>query len=473
MDHLLNWMWQGSVVAVATFASLRLLDRSRAGSRYGLCSLALLTVLMLPAISFVSMTAPTMASAFETTTASAASLVPLPTAWWTSTIVLASLWALWCAASLVRLAAAVVAVRRARRTAQPLPPALESRLTFWNAVRGTARRTRLVVSREVTSAAVLGWGTPVIAISPAFIERLQDDAIDRAIVHEWAHVQRRDDLLNLVQIAILAVAGWQPAVWWLERQMRIEREAACDEIAVRVTGSPKRYAASLAAMAELIPRRHRPVSAIGVFSSPALSARVPRILSVGTLRTARWSASRALGVVFMLCVLAVGLAQVKVFARSVVQTVTSGMQPAPKAEPDLARIAQPVARDRHDDRPKRAPQQQKATARPKSAVPSIPIVPLDTSSLLTLPVPQPVALPEEHPAAPQESRPTSTRTAVAASPPQRPPSTPRTTASPDDAQTPWGAAADAGTAIGSSSRKAGVATGSLFSRLGRKIAGSF
>jgi len=54
---------------------------------------------------------------------------------------------------------------------------------------------------------------------------------------------------------------------------------------------------SFPGMAELLPLRHRPASAVGVFSSPTLSARVPRILSIGTLRTARWSASTALVVV--------------------------------------------------------------------------------------------------------------------------------------------------------------------------------
>jgi hypothetical protein len=172
----------------------------------------------------------------------------------------------------------------------------------------------------------------------------------------------------------------------------------------------------------------------------------------------------------MLGVLAVGLAQVKVFAQSVVQTMTSVMQPAVRIEPGLARIVpQAVALNRHGGRPKRTPQQQTATARPEPAVRRIPIVPVDTASLLTLPVPAP----EEHVAAPQESQPTSIGTDVAPSPPQQPPSTPRTAAPPDDAQTPWGAAADAGTTIGRGSRNAGIATGSFFSRLGKKIAGSF
>ena len=39
--------------------------------------------------------------------------------------------------------------------------------------------------------------------------------------------------------------------------------------------------------------------------------------------------------------------------------------------------------------------------------------------------------------------------------------------------TPWGAAADAGVAVGRGSQNAGVATASFFSRFGKKIAGSF
>jgi len=469
VDHLLNWLWQGSVVALATFASLRLLDRSRAASRYGLCSLALLTVVMLPAVSFVSRPVPATASAFEPAL-SPAPLVPVPDVWWTSGTTLAILWAVWFAASLARLAAAMITVRRARRQSQALPPAVESRLPFWNEVRDTGRRSRLAISRDVASAAVLGWGSPLIALSPAFIQRLQDEAIDRAIVHEWAHVQRRDDLLNLLQLVILAVAGWHPAVWWLERQMRIEREVACDEIAVRVTGSPKQYAASLTAMAELLPLRHRPASAVGVFSSPTLSARVPRILSMGTLRTARWSASTALAVVVVLSVLAVGVAQVKVFALSVADTVASVIQPARMIQSPAASVALPsMVRNRQSEPPRRAPQPQKPGPSPDVVAPSTPIVPVDTASISTLPAPAPA----DHIALAQVPQPASTEKAVASSPPQQPAPPPRTSAPPEDAQTPWGAAADAGTAVGRSSRKAGVATGSFFSRLGKKIAGSF
>ena len=138
-----------------------------------------------------------------------------------------------------------------------------------------------------------GCGRPVIAVSPTLLDRLSDDELDRAVIHEWAHVQRRDDLLNVLHVVARVVAGWHPAVWWLERQLRIEREVACDEIAVRVTGSPKRYAACLTAMASLHPMRRQTVSALGALSSPTLSTRVLRILSTRQLSTPVRSAAAA------------------------------------------------------------------------------------------------------------------------------------------------------------------------------------
>ena len=50
MDAVLNWLWQGCVVAVAWFVMLRLLDRARANVRYVVCWAALLLIVALPAL---------------------------------------------------------------------------------------------------------------------------------------------------------------------------------------------------------------------------------------------------------------------------------------------------------------------------------------------------------------------------------------------------------------------------------------
>ena len=83
-----------------------------------------------------------------------------------------------------------------------------------------------------------------------------------------------------------ALAGWHPAVWWLERQLRIEREVACDEIAVArhrhrqaLRGVPDRDG-------QLLPGRQHLASAVGVFSSPTLRTAHPAHPVDGTLATA-------------------------------------------------------------------------------------------------------------------------------------------------------------------------------------------
>ena len=299
--------------------------------------------------------------------------------------------------------------------------------------------------------------------------RLGDEEIDRAVIHEWAHVQRYDDLLNLLQIGVLALAGWHPAVWWLERQLRIEREVACDEIAVSLTGNPKRYAASLTAMATLLPVRHDPASAVGVFSSPTLRTRILRILSTKTLASAKWSATGVVVVVVGLAVFALALTRVRLVARAMPQQAEVVVQPLIAVPPDA--VGRPVAAPvpyPDVDRGRRAADAQPGASRPRpKPVPQLPLVAVNPGSLATLPAPahdEPVkSVKEERPPDPP----------AVAVPPVHPPTSSSTKAPTDASEPPWISAADAGVAIGRGSQKAGVATASFFSRLGRKIAGSF
>ena len=57
MDAVLNWVWQGSVVAVASFVMLLVLERARANVRYVVCWAALFAVVALPALPSLQLTA--------------------------------------------------------------------------------------------------------------------------------------------------------------------------------------------------------------------------------------------------------------------------------------------------------------------------------------------------------------------------------------------------------------------------------
>jgi len=476
MDHLLNWIWQGVAVAVATFVALKLLDRSRAQARYLLCGTALLVVLALPLNSLL-WPHPPLSSATIDAVGNGGPVLIMPNTWWTSGMLLIGLYGLWCAFIAVRLTVAWLSLRRALAATQTFPAATESRLQFWMAMRARGRRTRLVLSPGVATAAVLGCGSPVIAVSPLLLDRLDDDELDRVVIHEWAHVQRNDDRLNILHVAARAIAGWHPGVWWLERQLRVEREVACDEMAVAVTGNAKCYAACLTMMASLGPKRRHAASALGALSSPTLSARILRILSARPTR--KWSALAAAMLAILVGVFSMAVVRYRPIglARSVQIASTSptliavpnrrivapALRRAPASSTRRATaITTPIPERRvrptmTASAPPAGAGQKPADPRQDSAVAELVVEPFRASHL-----PESIAAPTPPPTSPAIDAHGPPGVAKAPAPPQN-----------DAVVAPWTSAADAGVAIGRGTGKAGVATAGFFNRMGKKIARSF
>jgi beta-lactamase regulating signal transducer with metallopeptidase domain len=69
-------------------------------------------------------------------------------------------------------------------------------------------------------------------------------------LHELAHLRRYDDWTNLAQKLVKALFFFHPAVWWIEKQVSLEREMACDDAVLAETASPRAYAECLAHLAE-------------------------------------------------------------------------------------------------------------------------------------------------------------------------------------------------------------------------------
>jgi beta-lactamase regulating signal transducer with metallopeptidase domain len=476
--ELLNWIWQGCVVAAATGMILRLLHRSQAQVRYALCWVVLLMVLALPALPFLSFDSVDSSAAQSGTPAAPfIPMVSVPDAWWTSTAIVLSCWALWSGLHGIRFASALLALRRARERCRPFPLTDERGLTHWNLVRARGRQARLVLSEDVRSAGVLGCGSPVIAIAPALLRHLDLAELDLLVVHEWAHVQRRDDLLNVAQLAARAAAGWHPAVWWLDRQLQIEREAACDEIAVSVTGCVKGYAASLAKTASLLPANRSLAPAVGALSAPGLRKRIVRILSYGRLASVRWSTSAALTGALSVAGVAVGVAGLRIVGTA---ALASPFETRPTAVPPPAdqpwtiassgtRIAWPRSRGAKtppaNPRAGTAPADASGLGAADQTLTRV-VAPFQISAAAANPA-------DERPAPQLAARFDAPGAPIAGNVVSlgAPPSPPALMA--ERPATPWSAAADAGVSVGRASQKAAVATAGFFTRLGRKIAGSF
>jgi beta-lactamase regulating signal transducer with metallopeptidase domain len=179
--------------------------------------------------------------------------------------------AVWLAGATLVIARAVRAHHRARfaiRAARPAPEATQQ-LVCELAAKLRVRAPRVVVGDDASGPHVLGIVRPTIVVPP----RLQGALLRAALLHELAHVRRRDGLGRVLQLAASALLFWWPVVRFVHRRLELAREAACDAYALEA-GDVSRvaYARLLVQMAELRP------AAVALASPRALDARVAAVL---------------------------------------------------------------------------------------------------------------------------------------------------------------------------------------------------
>lgn len=108
-----------------------------------------------------------------------------------------------------------------------------------------SRKVRLWESAIARTPAVIGWIRPVVLLPASALSGLAPSQIEALLAHELAHIRRHDYLVNLFQTAIETVLFYHPAVWWIGRQIRAERENCCDDLAVAVCGDALVYVRAL------------------------------------------------------------------------------------------------------------------------------------------------------------------------------------------------------------------------------------
>jgi beta-lactamase regulating signal transducer with metallopeptidase domain len=166
---------------------------------------------------------------------------------------------------------------------------------------GMRRRVRVLRSSLAGVPMVLGAFRPAVLVPVALATGLPPQQWEAILAHELAHIRRYDFLMNLVQVVVETLLFYHPALWWLSRRVRIERELCCDDVAALYCGTPTILAEALVAIETSRAASRLAVAAVGSIGRHSTLHRVRRLLGVsepGRRRGTTWLA----GVVVLLVV---------------------------------------------------------------------------------------------------------------------------------------------------------------------------
>ena len=116
---------------------------------------------------------------------------------------------------------------------------------------GVRHVVRVLESAAVDVPSVVGLARPAILIPASALTGLSPAQLEMILAHELAHIRRHDFLVNLLQTVVETLLFYHPAVWWVSRRIRAERELCADDLAAAATGDRVAYAAALASLESL------------------------------------------------------------------------------------------------------------------------------------------------------------------------------------------------------------------------------
>ncbi len=286
---LLHFLWQGTALAALAAAAMAVCRR--ASVRYLLAVGALVLMLLAPLATFffylqqhsgvadAVKSSPLVAEAWpiarSRAAASAATLLRVAQPMRGSDALpwLVEAWLLGVALFSLRSAGGFFLLERERRRQSTAVSArvLEFASTLQDRF-GITRAIDYCECKWLQAPAVIGWFRPVVFLPVTALTGLSEHQLESVIAHELAHIQRLDPFVNVFQVCVETVLFYHPAVWWLNKQIRSEREHCCDEMAVELCGNAVEYARALTLMEEW---RDAPVFAMAANRGP-LTERIVR-----------------------------------------------------------------------------------------------------------------------------------------------------------------------------------------------------
>ncbi len=237
-SSMLNGMLEGIAIGLFAWILLRVIGDRNSSTRFAVWFSALLAIAALPVIGIAS----------SGSTRTGVGSITVPSSWASYLFIL---WAVIAGLALLRVGAGLLQLRKLRASctaidAAAVDPLLRTTLQEFQAVRPAT----LCHSAHLQVPAAIGFLKPIVVIPSWALQELSPTELHSILIHELAHLRRWDDWTNLAQQILKALLFFHPAVWWIQSQLALEREMACDDAVLAETGNPRGYAKCLVSMAE-------------------------------------------------------------------------------------------------------------------------------------------------------------------------------------------------------------------------------
>ena len=291
VTHALGWtlvhfLWQGLILAAVYQGMFWVFRRGQAALRYWAGLACLTLALVVPVVTFTIYYQAGLADDAALALASSAHVAigAQPSVWLGIAAAIepalpwiVALWFVGVAVLSLRTAVGWVGTRRLiTRGVEELGAPWKARTAVLAERFGIRRAVRVLRSTRVRVPTLIGWLRPVILLPAGVLTRLPSEQIEMIIAHELGHVRRHDYLFNLLQLVVETLLFYHPAIRWLSRRIREDRELCCDDLVVRHVGRPILYARALANLETVRARRSVPLLAA---SGGDLLSRVHRIVA--------------------------------------------------------------------------------------------------------------------------------------------------------------------------------------------------
>jgi bla regulator protein BlaR1 len=147
--------------------------------------------------------------------------------------------------------------------------------------------TKVILSTAFHQPGVFGIRKPVIILPEGIASQLTAAELAAVIAHETCHIKRRDNLGQMIHMAVEAIFWFYPLVWWVGARLLAERERACDEEVLAMGNQPEVYAEGILKICEHYMEARLPFVAAATGSN--LRTRIEQIM---TYRVARLDTPR-------------------------------------------------------------------------------------------------------------------------------------------------------------------------------------